>query len=185
MIHRSCRPVQGNAVDGTPRGRPVWCRRFRHRVDVQETDLMSFAQNGTKPPTHDIQAALAGLRVIADHRQRVSRRRVATRRDVRFEARSFSRSPVQRTAGHIEAERLCDPTTIAPKMAICSQPLPIIETSCRPSRHTAEAASPRRFRSIPTQRGPGRGTTLAAGRGGVAGRGFIRALSFPAWAEGC
>jgi hypothetical protein len=30
-------------------------------------------------------------------------------------------------------------TTIAPKMAICSQPLPIIETSCRPSRHTAEA----------------------------------------------
>jgi hypothetical protein len=33
-------------------------------------------------------------------------------------------------------------TTIAPKMAICSQPLSIIETSCRRSRHTAEAASP-------------------------------------------
>jgi hypothetical protein len=48
----------------------------------EKPTLMSFAQNGHEAPAHYIQAALAGLRVVADGRERVGRRYVPTGRDI-------------------------------------------------------------------------------------------------------
>jgi hypothetical protein len=54
---------------------------------------MALAQNGTRPPTHYLEAALAVLRVVPHDRQRIGRRHVPARRNVR-------RRPLGRNAEH-------------------------------------------------------------------------------------
>jgi hypothetical protein len=49
----------------------------------EKPTLMSVAQNGTRAPRHYIQAALAGLRVVTDDRERVGRRHGPIGGDVR------------------------------------------------------------------------------------------------------
>jgi hypothetical protein len=52
-------------------------------VDIREADFDVLGPIRHEAPAHHVQAALAGLRIIADHRERVSRRDVPTRRDIR------------------------------------------------------------------------------------------------------
>jgi hypothetical protein len=52
-------------------------------VDVREADFDVLRPKRHEPPAHDIQAALASSRVIADHWEGVGRRNVSTGRDVR------------------------------------------------------------------------------------------------------
>src|SRR5207249_4573990 len=51
-------------------------------IDVREADFDVLGPKWHESPAHYVQAALAGLGVVADHRQRIGRRDVPTRRDV-------------------------------------------------------------------------------------------------------
>jgi hypothetical protein len=52
-------------------------------VDVREADFDVLGPERYEPPAHDIQAALASSRIVADHGERVGRRDVPAGRDVR------------------------------------------------------------------------------------------------------
>ena len=52
-------------------------------VDVREADLDVLCPIRHQPPAHDVQAALAGLGIVAHDGQRIGRRAVPSRRKVR------------------------------------------------------------------------------------------------------
>src|SRR4029077_15202274 len=52
-------------------------------VDVREADLDVLGPEWHQSPAHHVQAALAGPGIMANHRKRIRRSHVPTRRDVR------------------------------------------------------------------------------------------------------
>ena len=81
--HRSCPLARGSAATGMPRGRRTCLDPLGLGVDVCEADFHVLGPKRHEPPPHHVEAALPSSRIIADHRERVGRRHVPTRRDVR------------------------------------------------------------------------------------------------------
>ena len=65
------------------RGRRACPRSTRLWRNVREVDLDVLRLKRHEPPPHHVEAALASSRITADHRERVGRRHVPNRRDVR------------------------------------------------------------------------------------------------------
>ena len=84
--------------------------------------MMSLAQRGIKPH-RKVQAALAGPRIVADHREEVSRREVPTRREIWCGPVGRDRED-ELDLAHVggEADTATHGTTIA-ELARCPKPL--------------------------------------------------------------